>query len=154
MKDLSNPDYLHFPSSLSDIPQWAFQSIKNAAEHEKIDRAINKTKNTASTLANDVYQFGNELAHSDLAKNVATSAAIGAAVAIPIPIIGPATGAALGAGLGIIRNIKNKANRIKTGSKNSKTKSHQTTDQNSTQTIPIELPRNKNQSNLGSDEKT
>lgn len=92
-------------SSVKDAAQKTSQAISDVLEHENTKAAVEWTKNTASTAADEAVRLGKEVARSDMAKDAATGAAIGAAIAVPVPVIGPAFGAVVGAGLGVFKNL-------------------------------------------------
>jgi hypothetical protein len=78
---------------------------EHAPDQADIKRATNALVASASKVATDAKQRGQEALKTDMGKDAAMGAAIGAAVAVPVPLVGPVLGAIVGAGLGVYKNI-------------------------------------------------
>jgi hypothetical protein len=83
----------------------AADSVTAFVAREDTQAAVQWTKQTASTVADEAVELGRRAARSEMAKDAATGAAVGAVLAVPIPVIGPAIGAVVGASVGIARNL-------------------------------------------------
>lgn len=109
---------------------------------EKTKLAIDWTKNSATTVVEEVSELGKRAAKSEMAKDAATGAGIGAAIAVPIPLVGPAFGALVGAGVGVFVNLnKNNVNDV---ASDSNVQKNHTTEEIAEQLIKLDELRQKN----------
>lgn len=92
-------------TSIKEAADKTTQAVSEVMEHENTQAALEWTKKSANTLAEEATRLGKEVVRSDMVKDVATGAAIGAVVVTPIPLVGPIAGAVVGSGLGLYKNL-------------------------------------------------